>query len=232
MDALIPPPKLSEVVDTLPAETVPRFKYVTAVSGLTLRASPTLQSEKLAVMPLGTKVTILEAAGENTMNVGSIDGAMDEIEHNGQKGYAFNGFLSQFLPGGFHGSAKDYAEALKKEFPRVVYSQVEGDSVSKPKTTQILILPTDKWHEAFFVAQQLFDIPHGFAFPNPSGANNEIQKNSVKKKTDFISELRISRDNNVLRKISYHYKTEGFGYVVAISKNANGMKISRMDVAD
>src|SRR5690606_15245185 len=104
------------IPDTLYNQTVPRFKYVTAVSGLSLRAHPNLQSEKLAVMPLGTKVKIINAEGKTTMNVGGIDGAMEEVEYNDQKGFAFNGFLSKFPLSGENAVAKDYAADLKKDF--------------------------------------------------------------------------------------------------------------------
>ena len=220
----------TDVVDSLVTETLPTFKYVTAVSGLTLRKSPNLQSEKLVVMPLGTKVTIVNAEEEHTMNVGGIDGAMDKVEYNGQKGFAFNGFLSKFSSVGQ--DAKSYAEALKKDFPEVDYSEATGGAVNKPSKTETLVLPTKKWHEAFFVAQQLFEIPRGFAFPNPKGSNNETQQNANKKKADFISELQISRNNNELQKITYNYKTEGFGYTVTISETTNGMKLEKIAVAD
>src|SRR5690554_4891367 len=130
----------TDVVDSLVTETLPTFKYVTAVSGLTLRKSPNLQSEKLVVMPLGTKVTIVNAEEEHTMNVGGIDGAMDEVEYNGQKGFAFNGFLSKFSSVGQ--DAKSYAEALKKDFPEVDYSEATGGAVNKPTKTETLVLPT------------------------------------------------------------------------------------------
>ena len=102
------------VTDSIPAETAPDAMYVTAVSGLTLREFPNLQSAKLAVMPLGTKVKIVKAEGKTTMNVGGIDGAMDEVEFNNKKVFAFNGFLSKFFPPGADASAKNYAEELKK----------------------------------------------------------------------------------------------------------------------
>lgn len=222
----------TDYMDSLVTETLPTFKYVTAVSGLTLRKSPNLQSEKLDVMPLGTKVMIVNAERERTMNVGGIDGAMDEVEHNGQKGFAFNGFLSKFSSVGKHASAKRYAEALKKDFPKVDYSEATGGAVNKPTKTETLVLPTKKWHEAFFVAQQLFEIPRVFAFPNPKGSNNETQLNANKKKADFISELQISRNNNKLQKITYNYKTEGFGYTVTISETTDGMKLEKIAVAD
>ena len=73
------------VTDSIPAETAPDAMYVTAVSGLTLREFPNLQSAKLAVMPLGTKVKIVNTEGKTTMTVGGINGAMDEVEFNNQK---------------------------------------------------------------------------------------------------------------------------------------------------
>jgi len=220
------------VADTIQKKTIPEFKYVTAVSGLTLREQPNLQSNKLTVMPLGSKVNVLNGDTKNTMHVGGIDGAMDEIEYNGQKGFAFNGFLSRFLPPGEAVSAKNYAEALKKEFPKVAFSEATGGTVSKPTKTETLILPTEKWHVGFFTAQQLFNIPRVFAFPNPKGANNETQQNSTKKKADYISELQISRNNNTLQKIEYRYKTEGFGSTVTITKESGGMKLEKVEFAD
>lgn len=220
------------VTDSIPTETAPEAMYVTAVSGLTLREFPNLQSAKLAVMPLGTKVKIVNAEGKITMNVGGIDGAMDEVEFNNKKGFAFNGFMSKFSPPVEDASAKNYAEELKKDFPKVNYSEATGGTASKPTKTQTLILPTDKWHEAFFTAQQLFNIPKEFAFPNPKGSNSETQQNGNKKKTDFLSELQISRNENELQKIVYNYKTEGFGYKVTISKEADGMKLEKVEVAD
>ncbi|PHR13826.1 MAG: hypothetical protein COA40_04730 [Aequorivita sp.] len=220
------------VTDSIPAETTPDAMYVTAVSGLTLREFPNLQSAKLAVMPLGTKVKIINSEGKSTMNVGGIDGAMDEVEFNNQKGYAFNGFMSKFFPPRENASAKSYAEELKKDFPKVNYSEATGGTASKPTKTETLVLPTDKWHEAFFTAQQLFNIPKEFAFPNPKGSNSETQQNGNKKKTDFISELQISRNENELQKIVYNYKTTGFGYTVTITKQADGMKLEKVEVAD
>lgn len=218
--------------DTIPSATTPDFMYVTAVSGLSLRQHPNLQSEKLAVMPLGTKVKIIEAEGKTTMNVGGIDGAMDEVEYNNQKGFAFNGFLSKFSPSGENAVSEKYAEELKKVFPEVQYSETKGDSVSKPTTTQTLFLPTNKWHEAFFMAQQLFEIPRQFAFPNPKGSNIEVQQNSDKKKDVLVSELRIARNDNQLQKIVYEYKTKGYAYKITITKNGDSMKIEKVEIME
>lgn len=219
-------------IDSIPQQTAPESMYVTAVSGLTLREHPNLQSAKLAVMPLGTEVKIINAQEETTMNVGGIDGAMDEIEYNNKTGFAFNGFMGKFFPPGENTVAKNYAEELKKDFPNVEYSETTGGTASKPTKTETLMLPTDKWHEAFFTAQQLFNIPKEFAFPNPKGSNHETQQNGNKKKNVSISELQISRNANQLQKITYNYKTDGVGYIVNISKDTKGMKLERVEVSD
>ena len=112
------------------------------------------------------------------------------------------------------------------------YTEATGGTASQPTKTEALILPTDKWHEAFFTAQQLFAIPKGFAFPNPKGSNSETQQNNDKKKGDFVSELQIARNDNKLQKIAYNYKTTGFGYTVTITKEAEGMKLEMVEGAD
>jgi hypothetical protein len=140
--------------------------------------------------------------------------------------------MSKFYPPGEDASAKNYAEELKKDFPKANYSETTGGTASKPTKTETLVLPTDKWHEAFFTAQQLFNIPKTFAFPNPKGSNNETQQNNDKKKGDFVSELQISRNDNELQKIVYNYKTTGFGYTVTITKEAEGMKLEKVEVTD
>ena len=70
--------------------------YVTSISGLSLRAYANLQSEKLAVMPYGTKVKVVSLEKNPTMKVGDIVGGMNEVEYNHKKGFAFNGYLSKY----------------------------------------------------------------------------------------------------------------------------------------
>lgn len=219
------------VADTIAQQRVPESLYVNAMSGLTLRENPNLQSAKLAVMPLGTKVRVINAEEKTTMNVGGIDGAMDEIEYNNIKGFAFNGFMGKFFPPGENAIKKNYAEELKKDFPNVMYTEATGGTASRPTKTETLILPTDKWHEAFFMAQQLFNIPREFAFPNPNGSNHETQQNRNKKGYS-ISELQISRNANQLQKIEYHQKTDGFGFLVTILKDPEGMKLEKTDIVE
>jgi hypothetical protein len=220
------------VSDTIATETIPEYMYVTAVSGLTLRGQPNLQSEKLTVMPLGTKVKLVSHDEKTTMNVGGIDGAMDEVEYNGQNGFVFNGFISKFPPSGDHPVAKNYFEDLKGNFPAVSFTETIGGTASKPSKTQTVILPTDQWHEAFFMAQQLYDIPKQFAFPHPKGSNNETQQNSNKRKDVLTSELHISRSANVLQKITYVNAVRKSHYTITITKEGDRMKIEKVETTE
>lgn len=215
------------VTDTIPKQVQPEYMYVTAVSGLTLREHPNLQSTKLAVMPLGTKVKITTPEKNTTMTVGGIAGGMDEVEYNNRTGYAFNGFLSKFAPPGEKALSKTYAEELKKDFPNVVYSETTGEMASKPSKIETIVLPTDKWHEAFFMAQQLFQIPRTFAFPNPQGSNSETQQDNNKIKNVKTSKLEITRNSNEIQEILYTQKSAKSGFKVTIVKDGNNMKIER-----
>ena len=92
-----------------------------------------------------------------------------------------------------------------------------------------MILPTNQWHEAFFVAQRLFDFPKEYDFPNPKGKDEQVYKGKKPVKNVLISELRVNRKDNALEKIEYVYTTKGFGYTVAIIKKGETIKIEKTE---
>ena len=210
-------------------ETENRYLYVTASTGLSLREYDNLQSKKLAIMPYGTKLKVIESEKDPTMNINGITGGMDQVEFNHKTGYAFNGYLSKFFPPELNISVKGYAQELKMLFPDVSYFETIGGSASAPTNTETLILPTEKWHEAFFIAQQLFEFPREFNFPTSKGKDIEIIKDSKPKKDIWVSELKITRNNNALEKIEYYYSTKGFSKVVTISQEDDSMKIAKTE---
>jgi hypothetical protein len=205
------------------------YLYVSASTGLSLREYANLQSEKLAIMPYGTKIKVITTETNPTMNIRGIKGGMDQIEFNHKKGFAFNGYLSRFFPPEMDISPKGYAQELKKLFPEVIYTEISGGSASAPTNTETIILPTEKWHEAYFIAQNLFDFPGEFSFPKPKGKDLQIIKDSKPKRNVWVSELIISRKENTLQKIEYVYKTKGFSSTVTISKDGNTMKLSKTE---
>ena len=218
------------IADTTPTET--GFLYVTAPSGLTLREFNNLNSEKLAVMPYGTKLKVLTNEANKTMNVDGIDGGMNEVEFNNKTGFAFNGFLSKFFPPEKGTNAKMYVQDLKATFPNVSYAETTGGTASNPTNTETVLLPTQQWHEAFYIAQKLYDIPMAFNFPNPKGKDSETIKNGKKSEQLLTSDLILERKDNELQKITYNQTAEGFGSGVIISKEGELMKIEYTAVVD
>ncbi len=217
------------LVDTSIEDANPEYLYVTAYSGLSLREFNNLKSEKLAKMPYGTKVKVITSEESLTMNISGIKGGMNEVEFNHKKGFAFNGYLSKFFPPEKEIKAKGYAEDLKKIFPKVLFSESNGGTASKPTNTETLTLPTTQWHEAFFVAQRLFDFPKEYDFPNPKGKDEQIYKGKKPVKNVLVSELRVIRKENTLEKIEYVYTTKGFGYKVVIIKKGETIKIEKTE---
>ncbi|HAT65852.1 MAG TPA: hypothetical protein DCS66_14870 [Flavobacteriaceae bacterium] len=209
--------------------TESQYRYVTAPSGLSLREYNNLQSEKLAKMPYGTKVKVLSEEGKSTMNVSGIKGAMDEVEFNHKKGFAFNGYLSKYFPPERDITVKGYANELQKQFPEVTFTETVEGTPSKPINKETLILPNTPWHEAFGTAQRLFDFPSEFEFPNPKGKDSEIIFDGKPKKGIWISQLEISRKDNELQKIEYVYSSQKFNSKVTIEMEGDDMKIRRTE---
>ena len=205
------------------------YLYVTSTSGLSLREYANLQSEKLAIMPYGTKVKIISSELKPTMKVGEISGGMDHIEFNHKKGFAFNGYLSQYFPPEKGISAKKYGEELLLLFPTVNYSETISGTASNPINTEILALPEMQWHEAFYMAQQLFNIPKEFVFPSLKGTDKEVVLGRELKKESRVSELQITRKNELLSKIKYKYKNKGFTKIVSIYKEGGKIIIENVE---
>jgi hypothetical protein len=215
-----------------PSETLETYLYVTAPSGLTLREHNNLNSEKLAVMPYGTRVKTITPETQNTMTVGGIAGGMNKVEYNNKEGFAFNGFLSKFFPPEKGMKAEMYVEDLQMKFPSASFTETNGGTASNPSNSEIVILPTQNWHDAFYIAQKLYDIPSAFTFPEPSGRDSQTIKNSKKPEYLFLSDLQIERKDNSFEKIHYVQIGEGHGSNVILTKEGKNMKIEYTTVVD
>lgn len=205
------------------------YLYVLAPSGLSLRQHDNLHSERLAKMPYGTRVKVITAQEEVTMNVGGIKGGMTQVEFNHKKGFAFNGYLSKYFPPEQDITPKGYVAELNQLFPKVAYESLSEGTASNPTTIEIVLLPNVSWHEAFFIAQRLFDFPKEFDFPNPRGSNSETVKDKKPKKEIWTSQLEISRKDHELQKIEYVYGSKKFDATVRIEAHDDGMRISKSE---
>jgi hypothetical protein len=234
-----PPPQSSTVSDLAIAKeptTNPdlkpeqTYKYVVATTGLSLREFNNLNSEKIAIMPYGSQVKVLTPENKNTMTIQGIKGGMDEVAFNHKKGYAFNGYLSRYFPPDEDMSFNGYFQELKAVFPEVTYKKTVGESVRKPTTTETITLPNARWHETFFIAKKLGKIPVYFPFPSVKGKDNQILVEPNSKDKPWVSELRVTRENNQLRTIKYYYKNKNLTTIITIEKTEDGMKISKTEI--
>ncbi len=222
------------IAESVPPEEITNnlYLYVTASTGLSLREHANLQSEKLAVMPYGTRIKVITSEENPTMEIGGIKGGMDKIEFNHKKGYAFNGYLSKFFPPEKGISTKGYADELKMNFPKVVYTETKGGTASKPTNTETLLLPGSNLHEAYYIAKHLFNFPNEFEYPTQKGKENQVIKEKKYKNDRWTSELQVTRKEDVIIKIEYVYKNKGFSKFVTIAKEGDAIKISKTEIVE
>lgn len=213
------------------AETLTEYRYVTAYSGLSLREFNNTKSGRLAKMPYGSRVEVIEAEAQPTMTVAGISGSMDKVIFDHRSGYAFSGYLSRYFPPEEGITVPGYASELKKVFPEVEYRSLPGGSSSKPTLTETIELPGAKWHEAYFIAQKLFEFPSEFQFPSAEGKDLEIIKDNKPKRDLWVSQLEISRSSGALQKIEYVYSSKKFSNRVTIEKQGDKILLSRTERA-
>ena len=239
IDKQIAPGDSLEVVEEPPqdlalaetTETKETYLYVTAVSGLSLREHNNLQSKKLGKIPYGTRVKVIQAEPLQTMDVEGIPGGMDKIQYNHKEGYAFNGYLSRYFPPERDITVKGYGDELRKMYPEVLYVELKGGTASSPTVTETLNLPNATWHEAFFIAQRLFDFPKEFEFPGKDGKAEEVIKDSKPKRDRWMSQMEVKRTHSDLTEIRYVYKSKKFDSEVTIKKIGAIMKLSRTETS-
>jgi hypothetical protein len=221
---------VAEIVTEGAPEKATRHLYVTAASGLSLREYNNLNSEKLAVMPYGTMVEVVLVEKNKTMNISGVSGGMHQVAYNDKIGYAFSGYLSELFPPERGANAKMYISDLQNTHPTAVFSALVGGTASEPTNTETLLIPTTKWHEAFLIAQKLYEIPRSFALPEPNGKEEEGLHNPSKSINTLVSELQVIRIENALLKILFTQASLGFRRTVSITQQDSMMKIEEARV--
>lgn len=207
-----------------------QYRYITAYSGLSLREYANLQSDRLAKMPYGSRVKLIQPEADRTMTISGIAGGMDKVEFDHRSGFAFNGYLSRYFPPEQDIAIEGYANDLKKVFPEVTYLKNSGGTVSKPTLTETLTLPGAHWHEAFFIGQRLYEFPREFEFPMPAGQDFQLIKDSKPKRDRWVSQMEITRNNDQLEKIEYIYSSAKYSNRVSITQKNGAMLITRTEV--
>ncbi|MEM6270364.1 MAG: SH3 domain-containing protein [Bacteroidota bacterium] len=204
-----------------PGHGQPGPHYVLAESGLNLRASADPGSKRLTTLPYATQVILLEDPPGKELTIENLKGAMVKVDADGQYGYVFSGYLSQY-PAPFEDmSLEKYIELARGADQNVYYESHYYDYGGYFRDDEGVTLPQSSWQEAFVLARQLGDIPKGLKFP-PAQPGETQYENPDKPEMAWTDELRAVRDaRGKLQKLVYSFRTEGSGRSVAITPGEN-----------
>jgi len=197
-------------------------RYVIAPSGLSLRKQNSLKSEKILVMPLGSKVHLLEEAPNKTIEVEYIKGGMHKVSYNGLIGYCFSGYLSSLYLPKKKQTTEEYLYELQKHFSDIKLESKPTDSDFHEGNIDMYSLPASSWHEIFYLIRGIYLLPKSFSYPNPLGPNQEIIADPKKPEDVWSSTMTFTRNAKTLESIRYVYRTEGFGFSIEITAAENG----------
>ncbi|MFS4492907.1 SH3 domain-containing protein [Maribacter sp. 2308TA10-17] len=222
-----------EIADVPNQDSEADSLYVLTPSGLSLRKEDNLSSEKLATMPLGSPVILLDAPAATDMAIENIEGAMLEVQYEGQRGFAFSGYLSPIRLLKEGESVEDYIADLKKTYPDISYESKANDPDFHEGTTDTFVLPVSQWHEAYYIVSAMYGIPKSLGFPNPEGAAKTVTEDPKKPADVWDSFIATEREGNSLKKIEYSHRAEGFGYGVdMVRKSPNSFLVSYLGFVD
>ena len=111
----------------------------------------------------------------------------------------------------FHQSQEQIQRCIlqicKNTHPTASIKEFTGGTASEPSSTETLLIPTTKWHEAYLIAQKLYDIPRDFAMPDPKGRDAQVINSTNKPLDALVRELQVTRLDNTLVEIVYNYTT-------------------------
>lgn len=140
--------------------------YIAAPSGLNLREKADRKSKVLAKMPYGAPINWIKGGESNPFfKVDQFEGNLWLVEYEGQKGYAFNAFLSPLpVPVGYADvelfNIYEYIDQLQEAGIEASIMEPEGEA------DQLVVnLPQIGVAPAFLIMRRLFDIPDNYDLP-------------------------------------------------------------------
>ena len=160
------------------------------------------------------------------MNINGVKGAMHQVLYNNKTGYAFSGYLSNLFPPEPGSNPKMYISDLQGTYPTASITELVGGTASEPSSTETLLIPTPKWHEAYLIAQKLYGIPRDVLFPNPKGKDTQLQTKENELQGS-LSELQVTRLDDTLVEITYKHTTQNFVQRITIVKQDGMMQIQQ-----
>lgn len=208
------------------------YAYVLAPGGLYLRAHNNLHSERLTLMPWGSKVLVEQTPQNNTMTVGGIPGAMCSVRFNDLEGFAFSGYLGPYAPPSHKMNAAQYTAHLIENQPEhsesleiPQYTRTVSDDLTAPSVSESLFMPRMNLNQAYLVAQRLFGIPEDLKCPSVAGPENAVYPDKKPKKGIWKSELAVRRAQGQIQEMTYVYRSKNFMRRVSLTPRENGVLI-------
>ncbi|MGB3152838.1 MAG: SH3 domain-containing protein [Maribacter sp.] len=207
--------------------------YVIAPNGLSLRKENSLESQKLIGMPLGSQVLLLEKSNTANLEIEHIKGNMLKVSFDGQVGYAFSGYVSPIWLRSENEDIEAYLTKLKETFPSVSFESKRTNPDFHEGIIDTITLPASSWSEAFYLISAIYELPKSLGFPNPTGSDKELLEEPNKPEETWFSELDVERANNTLTKITYNYRTEGFGDIISLTRlESNKFQVEHIGFVD
>ncbi|MEM6726270.1 MAG: SH3 domain-containing protein [Bacteroidota bacterium] len=218
---------------TIAAAAQKRFIY--APSGLNLRKGPTTDDEKIQTIPYGSEIELLDCPGKAILTIDGLKGKMCKVRFQGQEGYTFTGYLSQFPAPDPEMEVKAFVQKIKEKGLNSEYKKERFDEDGYIQDTEGFQLPTEDWQEAFLIAKTYFGIPDKIKYPSDAVGEETVVKNPDKEEYIWSDELMIHReaDGKTIKDIYYYYRGEGGGKTVVIEKaESGGLTILEVLIAD
>ncbi len=230
-DSAHKPPRVM-ICDLSPILSEETYAYVLAPGGLYLRAHDNLHSERLTLMPWGSKVLVEQKPENNTMTVSGIPGTMYRVRFNDLQGYAFSGYLGPYAPPGHKMNAAQYTahllqmqENTKDKLGVPQYTRTVSEDLTTPSVSESLMLPGMNLNQAYLVAQRLFGIPEDLKCPAVNGPENAVYPDKKPKKGIWKSELAVRRAEGQIQEMTYVYRSKNFMRRVHLAPRDNGVQI-------
>jgi len=157
------------------------FLTVVANSGLKLRISPSAEASMLKVIPFGEQVKVINSSEMTSIRdrINWLDGHWIQVEHNGVRGYVFDGFLT-------HLPVPDYdSEKIQADF--IIALPLE--SYVKNKLMKDIVADTLSSGDSF----------SKYVFMDSSGINMATTEDEYYYEVDiYLPETRITEGFNLL----------------------------------
>ena len=226
---------LAVFIPSLIAQKAAGTYYIIANAGLNLRMTEASNSEKLATVPYGAQVELVQMAGKSDMTVDGLKGGMAKVKYKDQTGYMFDGYLVRF-PAPIKGEEMEkYVGRVWEQEIDVMKETVERDYGGYMQSEHAIYISDVSWADAFLLAKNEFGIPTNFQFPGDTGSGKKVSKNPNADKNAWTDELTAEYENGKLKALYYSYRTEGFGNVIGVERAARDsyeFRVYELGIAD